>query len=133
MLFGKWGAVVSSIVIVVSIAGYAQAGMMSNARMYVAMAQDGVLVPAFLKENHNTGVKPAVLIFILRKRQTGEETGSVFKVKPYPLVPVLFLTALGLVTLRIVFRNWRSVVYATAFFLLGWPIYVVLKRRNSSE
>jgi len=61
MLFGKSGAVVSSIVIVVSIAGYAQAGMMSNPRMYVAMAQDGVLGPAFLKENHNTGVKPAVL------------------------------------------------------------------------
>jgi len=165
------GAVVSPIVIVVSIAGYAQAGMMSNPRMYVAMAQDRVLGPAFLKENQNTGVKPAVLnlftffillslvfagtfeklleyiilfdniglasaaasIFILRKRQTGEETGRVFNVRPYPLVPVLFLTSLGLVTLGIVFRNWRSVVYATAFFLLGWPIYVILKRWNSRE
>jgi len=60
-LLGHWGFAFTSILIYGSVLGYINAGLLSNPRMFYAMAEDGILPPIFKKVNPRTQVQDFVL------------------------------------------------------------------------
>jgi basic amino acid/polyamine antiporter, APA family len=61
--FGPSGEVLISIAVFLSAAGFVNATIIQIPRSFYAMAQDGVLPPAFLRVNPDTQVQPVGLLF----------------------------------------------------------------------
>src|SRR6202049_3107485 len=61
--FGPAGEVLISIAVFLSAAGFVNATIIQMPRSFYAMAQDGVLPPAFLRVNPDTQVQPVGLLF----------------------------------------------------------------------
>jgi APA family basic amino acid/polyamine antiporter len=61
--FGPCGEVLISIAVFLSAAGFVNATIIQMPRSFYAMAQDGVLPPAFLRVNPDTQVQPVALLF----------------------------------------------------------------------
>ncbi|WP_295127526.1 APC family permease [uncultured Chitinophaga sp.] len=59
--FGPYGFKVTSLLLFFSVLGYANVNLISNPRMYYAMAEDGVLPPAFKRVNSKTQVQETAL------------------------------------------------------------------------
>lgn len=169
VLFGEWGYKATSILMFLSVLAYVNVYIMSNPRVYYAMAEDGILPGIFKKVNPKTQVQEwgisifvlAVLItlffadsfgellnytmffnttglilgasaiFILRKRQE-QIIGQVFKVKWYPLVPIVFIAAYIYVTICIVADDPSACAGYGAAFGIGALIYYICtkNRRN---
>jgi len=61
--FGEAGFKITSLVIFVSVVGYVNTSLMSNPRVYYAMAEDGILPSIFKKLNKKTQVQEFALTF----------------------------------------------------------------------
>lgn len=59
--FGEYGFKVTSVLLFMSVLGYANVNLMSNPRMYYAMAEDGVLPGIFKRVNSKTQVQEVAL------------------------------------------------------------------------
>ena len=60
-LFGHWGFAFTSILLYGSVLGYINAGLLSNPRMFYAMAEDGILPSICKKVNPRTQIQELVL------------------------------------------------------------------------
>lgn len=164
VLFGSIGYKITSVLMFLSVLAYVNVYIMSNPRVYYAMAEDGVLPPIFKKVNPKTQVQEfgitvfvlailitlffadsfgsllnytmffnttglilgASAIFVLRKRE--ETVGNTYKVRPYPIVPLVFIAAYTYVTVCIVADDpGASFVYAGSF-AAGLGIYYLCTR-----
>ncbi|MBO9153306.1 APC family permease [Chitinophaga sp. GCM10012297] len=59
--FGEYGFKITSVLLFLSVLGYANVNLMSNPRMYYAMAEDGVLPGIFKRVNSKTQVQEVAL------------------------------------------------------------------------
>jgi len=61
VFFGEYGFKVTSVLLFLSVLGYANVNLLSNPRMYYAMAEDGVLPAVFKRVNSRTQVQEVAL------------------------------------------------------------------------
>lgn len=61
VFFGEYGFKITSVLLFLSVLGYANVNLMSNPRMYYAMAEDGVLPSVFRRVNSRTQVQEVAL------------------------------------------------------------------------
>jgi APA family basic amino acid/polyamine antiporter len=76
-------------------------------------------------------VSAAGTIFIFRSRakQSGEtESPGIYKLRFYPLVPILFMLVLFIVMANVLLSDTRSALYGFTIFLAGYPLYLLLKK-----
>jgi basic amino acid/polyamine antiporter, APA family len=73
----------------------------------------------------------ASTVFVLRRRETGDDT-QIFRLPGYPLLPLLFLMALGGVVLRLVLVETALAVAGSAVLLLGAPLHALARRASST-
>jgi len=73
----------------------------------------------------------ASTIFILRikSRKSGQEYQG-FKVPLFPVFPAIFIFFLLSITINVLFSQPRQALYGSAFLLLGWPLYLIMRRLN---
>lgn len=167
--FGPVGYTLASLAIFISVLGFINTSLMSNPRIYYAMAEDNILPPVFKKLNERTMtqefglsffvalmlisllllgtfekivnyvmfidslslVSAAGTIFIFRNRAkaSGQATvDDVYKMKFYPLVPIVFMLVLLIVMFNVLISDTQSALYGCAIFLAGFPLYVLLTR-----
>ena len=172
--FGPIGYTLACLAIFISVLGFINTSLMSNPRIYYAMAEDKILPAHFKKINEKTMtqefgltffvalmlislfllgtfdkivnyvmfidslslVSAAGTIFIFRKRakENGTDTSSeIFKLKLYPWVPLLFMLVLLIVMINVVLSDFQSAMYGFVIFLLGFPLYFLLKRIVNQE
>lgn len=71
----------------------------------------------------------AATIFILRREQKGMEyTG--YKIKLFPLVPVVFMILISAVTINVLLSDLSSALIGLAFFILGYPIFKLMRKMD---
>ncbi|MBL0309436.1 MAG: amino acid permease [Bacteroidetes bacterium] len=75
-------------------------------------------------------VSAAGTIFIFRQRAKLQGTSEehIYKMKWYPLVPLLFMFVLLMVTVNVVWSDPRSALYGFLIFLAGYPLYKWMKK-----
>ena len=163
-IFGSVGGTIISVVLFTSVLGFLNTSVLSNPRVYYAMAEDKILPPAFKKVNIKTQVQEfgltffitvmiasvfllgsfenivnyvlfidsislasaAAAIFILRSR-SGKEYGD-FKMKLYPIVPLLFIVTLLFVTYNTIIDDSTTALYGFLIFIGGLPLYYLMRR-----
>lgn len=74
-------------------------------------------------------IAAAFTVFILRKRKTGEEQ-SIYKMKLYPLVPVIFIVAYGLVTASVIAEGWKFALFGLVVFAAFYPLYLLFRQKK---
>ncbi|HTF04641.1 MAG TPA: APC family permease, partial [Bacteroidia bacterium] len=77
-------------------------------------------------------VAAASTIFILRNRNTGNDLQP-YKMKLFPLAPVIFMIAYAFVTFSIIMDKPKSMIYGLIVFASFFPVYLLLRkfsRRN---
>ncbi len=164
ILFGSIGGTIISIVLFTSVLGFLNTSVMSNPRVYYAMAEDKILPPVFKKVNPRTQVQEfgltfyisimiasvfllgnfeniinyvlfidsislasaAAAIFILRKKSAPGYAG--FKLKLYPVVPLLFMLTLLFVTYNTIIADGRSALFGFLIFIGGLPLYFLMRK-----
>ena len=74
-------------------------------------------------------VAAAAAIFVLRgkARKTGDQPG-IFKMRGYPVVPVVFILVYGSVIASVFYANRVAAVSGFVLFVSGWPLYYVIRR-----
>ena len=109
-IFGPTGEMLISIAVFLSAAGFVNATILQMPRIYYAMAEDGVLPPAFLRINRRTQVQEAGLAFFAATM----------------LVPAFMLTSFDRLVVYIIFIDTLTIaaVASTLF---------VLRRRRTGE
>lgn len=66
VFFGDYGFKITSVLLFLSVLGYANVNLLSNPRMYYAMAEDGVLPAVFKRVNGKTQVQETALtVFVV--------------------------------------------------------------------
>jgi len=65
LIFGKTGYKVTSVMIFLSVLAYVNVNVLSNPRVYYAMAEDGILPPIFKKVNEKTQVQEFGMSFFV--------------------------------------------------------------------
>ncbi|MHA4808377.1 APC family permease [Flavitalea flava] len=70
----------------------------------------------------------AATIFILRKRKVGEEGGTIYRMKFFPLLPLIFILAYIAVATSIVLDDPASALYGTLVFACFFALYFVVRR-----
>lgn len=168
VLLGSSAYKVIAVVMFLSVMAYVNASIMSNPRIYYAMAEDKVLPPIFKRLNEKTQVQEfatsffvafmlltlfvtssfnkllnyvmffdsislitaSSAIFVLRARakRNGETSSSIYKIPFYPWLPAIFVITYTLVNLSILVSNPIASLVGIALFILGWPLYFVIKR-----
>lgn len=162
LMFGATAQKLVSVVMFLSVMAFVNVSVMSNPRVYVAMADDRVLPPAFRNVNPRTQVPvtgvvvfcifimaslffldsfqrilefvmffdsvsliaAASTIFILRKRAVGEiNNDSVYRMKAYPYIPLLFVLVYGAVMISVFVSNPTLFYWGLALFAAGYPLY----------
>ncbi|MFI5171096.1 MAG: APC family permease [Chitinophagales bacterium] len=162
--FGPIGATIISVVLFTSVLGFLNTSVMSNPRVYYAMADEKILPPIFKKVNTKTQVQEfglsffitvmvasvfllgsfdkivtyvlfidsislasaAAAIFILRKRSAPDYSG--FKMKLFPVLPILFMVTLLFVTYNTIIDDSHSALIGFLIFIGGLPLYYLLKK-----
>ncbi len=71
-------------------------------------------------------IAAASTIFILRIRNTGNELQP-YKMKLFPIAPVIFMIAYAFVTFAITYGKIDSVIYGLIVFASFFPIYLLLR------
>lgn len=167
VVFGDYAYKAVALVMFVSVLAYVNASVMSNPRIYYAMAEDKVLPPIFKRVNEKTQVQEFALtlfvafivltlfiftsfrkvldyvmffdsialataaasIFILRHRakREGEQEG-IYKMKLFPLVPVIFILVYTLVNVSVLWSNREAAGIGFILFVSGLPLYYGLRR-----
>jgi APA family basic amino acid/polyamine antiporter len=74
----------------------------------------------------------AATIFIMRRRRTGEEK-TIYRMKVFPLVPVVFILAYLLVATSIVLDDPGSAAYGTFIFACFFMLYFVVRKLKSRD
>ncbi len=69
-------------------------------------------------------------IFILRKRMANTDYDG-FKMKLFPLIPVLFIIVLTVVCISDFKENPIAVLTSLGVFAAGWPLYYLLRMRKA--
>jgi APA family basic amino acid/polyamine antiporter len=64
-IFGDWGYKITSVMIFLSVLAFVNVNVMSNPRVYYAMAEDGILPPVFKKVNPKTQVQEFGMSFFV--------------------------------------------------------------------
>ncbi|MBN1533416.1 MAG: amino acid permease [Spirochaetes bacterium] len=158
---------VFAVIMFFSVMAYVNASLMSNPRIYYAIAEDGVLPGIFMRVNERTQVQEFALIFFVaviliilfflasfqsiieyvmffdsigmaaaaasvfvlrrRARRDGEPEG-IYRMRLYPLMPLLFIAVYGAVNLSVLLASPRTSLIGFLLFLAGLPLYLVLKR-----
>lgn len=166
-LLGTYGYQLTCVVIFISVIGFLNATILSNPRMYYAMAEDKVLPAIFKKINDKTQVQTfglsffiglilisyllgkqfenivsyvmiidtislafaAAALFILRKKAKDENISYTgFKMRAYPIIPIIFIVMIGICTISVVSANPLKMLVALALFGLGYPIYYGMRK-----
>lgn len=75
----------------------------------------------------------AATIFILRRRRVGEGGGSLYRMKLYPFIPLIFILAYFAVAISIVLDDPHSAAYGALIFSCFFLLYFAMKghRRTS--
>ena len=161
---GPIGGTIISVVLFTSVLGFLNTSVMSNPRVYYAMAEDKILPPVFKKVNTKTQVQEfgltffisvmiasvfllgsfenivnyvlfidsislasaAAAIFILRRKS--EKDYSDFKMKLYPIVPLLFIVTLLFVTYNTILDDSTTAFYGFLIFIGGLPLYYLMRK-----
>jgi APA family basic amino acid/polyamine antiporter len=161
---GPVGGTIISVVLFTSVLGFLNTSVMSNPRVYYAMAEDKILPPIFKKVNTKTQVQEfgltffisvmiasvfllgsfenivnyvlfidsislasaAAAIFILRRKS--EKDYSDFKMKLYPIVPLLFIVTLLFVTYNTILDDSTTALYGFLIFIGGLPLYYLMRK-----
>lgn len=69
----------------------------------------------------------AATIFILRRRKVGEERENIYRMKLFPLMPLIFILAYTLVAVSIVLDDPSSAAYGAGIFLCFFVLYFVAR------
>ena len=161
---GPVGGTIISVVLFTSVLGFLNTSVMSNPRVYYAMAEDKILPPIFKKVNTKKQVQEfgltffisvmiasvfllgsfenivnyvlfidsislaiaAAAIFILRRKS--EKDYSDFKMKLYPIVPLLFIVTLLFVTYNTILDDSTTALYGFLIFIGGLPLYYLMRK-----
>jgi len=70
----------------------------------------------------------ASTLFVLRRRRTGDDQPSVFRMPLYPLLPAIFMACLLAVSLQVLLTETRLSLVGLAILLAGWPLFVLARR-----
>ena len=73
----------------------------------------------------------AATIFILRRRKVGEGGENIYRMKFFPLMPLIFILAYTLVAVSIVVDDPSSAAYGAAIFIFFLLLCLVVRRRPS--
>jgi APA family basic amino acid/polyamine antiporter len=166
--FGKTASILLSIVMFFAVMAYVNVSILSNPRIYYAMAEDRVLPKIFMRVNSKTQVQEfgvvffclfifltlffmnsfqkildyvmffdsislitaAGAIFILRNRakKNKENDSSIFKLKFYPWIPILYISVYTLVNLSVFLSNKLAFGYGALLFVSGFPLFYILRK-----
>jgi APA family basic amino acid/polyamine antiporter len=170
VILGSGGYTIASIAIFISVMGFINTSLISNPRIYYAMADDGVIPQVFKKVNSKTQVQEfalifftllmiigliwlgtfekivnyvmfidsfsmvtaAATIFIFRKRMKGL-VYSGFKIKFFPVVPLLFMVMLLSITYYVFVSDVAAAIFGLLIFAGGYPLYHILKKLSSKS
>jgi APA family basic amino acid/polyamine antiporter len=69
----------------------------------------------------------AATIFILRRRKVGEDGENIYRMKFFPLLPLIFILAYTLVAVSIVLDDPSSAAYGAGIFLCFFVLYFVAR------
>jgi APA family basic amino acid/polyamine antiporter len=160
-LFGPVGYKITSILMFLSVLAYVNVYILSNPRIYYAMAEDGILPKIFKRLNPRTQVQEfgitffvgAILlilffvgsfssllsytmffntiglilgassIFILRRKTKELDSSGIYKIRWYPLIPVVFIAAYLFVTISIFIADPKACYVCFGAFAIGLVIY----------
>ena len=164
--FGEVGSRITSLTIFISVCGFLNVSIMSNPRVYYAMAEDKVLPSIFQKVNDRTQVQEFALcffvililvsffllgtfekivnyvmfidtislaslascIFILRNRAKEGETYTGYRIRWFPLIPVVFILMILIVTANVLFSDPVSSIYGLCILAGGLPLFFLARR-----
>jgi len=166
--FGKTASILLSIVMFFAVMAYVNVSILSNPRIYYAMAEDRVLPNIFMRVNSKTQVQEfgvvffclfifltlffmnsfqkildyvmffdsislitaAGAIFILRNRakKNKENDSSIFKLKFYPWIPILYISVYTFVNLSVFLSNKLAFGYGALLFVSGFPLFYILRK-----
>jgi len=69
----------------------------------------------------------AACLFILRKRKIGEEKSDIYRMKLFPLLPLIFILAYIAVAVSIVLHDPLTASYGVLIFSLFFVLYFVAR------
>ncbi len=173
VVFGQMGYKVTSLLMFLSVLAYVNVYILSNPRVFYAMAEDGILPGIFKRINPKTQVQEfcvsvyvaaillflflggsfsalldytmffntigltlgAIAIFILRKKTKKLDDTGIFRIRWYPIVPLVFIAAYLFVTISIFISNPFACFVCLGAFALGLIIYfaTTISRRQQSS
>jgi APA family basic amino acid/polyamine antiporter len=158
-LFGKPGFYVTSLLMFFSVLAYVNVYILTNPRVYYAMATDGVLPPVFAKVHSKTQVQvPGITVFtvavlvtlffadsfgsllnytmffnttglilgagaIFVLRRHGTNNKDAYRMRWYPLAPLVFIAAYLYLTICIVADDVSALPAYLAAFAIGGLVY----------
>lgn len=71
----------------------------------------------------------AATIFILRKRQK-DSVYTGYKIKLYPAIPLIFMVLISVVTVNVLISDLTSALIGSAFFVLGYPLFKLMRKMD---
>lgn len=75
----------------------------------------------------------AACVFILRKRRVGEERGEIYRMKLFPLQPLIFILAYIGVATSIVLDDPLTAAYGGLIFTLFFVLYFIVRYSSKSK
>jgi len=75
----------------------------------------------------------AACLFILRRRKVGEERGDVYRMRLFPLMPLIFIFSYISVATSIVLDDPLTAGYGVLIFALFFLLYFIIRRTNRGE
>lgn len=165
-VFGSSAAKLVSLLMFFAIMTFVNVSILSNPRVYYAMAEDGVMPRIFLRTNERTNVHiygvlvfcgmilltllfvnsfrkileyvmffdsisliaAAAAIFVLRKRKIGEDGSEIYKMKGYPLIPIIYITVYSAVNVSVFIANPSAFGWGVLLFILGLPLFYCVRK-----
>jgi APA family basic amino acid/polyamine antiporter len=119
VLFGRAGAQVFSLIIIVSVVGSLAALVMSAPRVYFAMARDGVFVPAAAVVHPRFGTPARAIAFQALLASALVALGSFNQIVSYFIFVLVVFIALTVASLFVLRRNESS---RPEYLTLGYPV-----------
>ena len=168
MMFGETAQRVVSVIMFLSVMAFVNVSVMSNPRVYLAMAEDRVLPAALGRVNPRTQVPvtgvivfcsfilitvffldsfqrilefvmffdsvslitAAATIFILRRKaKTEGEAEGIYKMRAFPLLPLVFILVYGTVMVSVFAANPELFFWGLALFAAGYPLFSMIHRK----
>ncbi len=71
----------------------------------------------------------AATIFILRREQKNTQYDG-YKIKLFPLVPLVFMVLIGAVMINVLISDIPSAMMGLLLFLLGYPIFILMRKMD---